>query len=318
MKNSSKMNRKEFILSGSAAAAAMLLRGDAFAAETAMPQISATRGIRLKFLGTGAADWYKSRKTPSGGVEFRHWSSLLVENSVYIDFTTHNYDMIAPEGRPGHAPKVCFYTHSHYDHYEPKAAIEKGVERVYMHESWAEEAKKEFAEAAAKLGKSAPTVTAVRFGEWYEECGIKFMPLPANHATERPHELASIYLVEKGGARLLYAVDTGGIMGAATRFAGIDAHRKIKPITALVMEATIGLGYPAEYRIFNHSSVEQVKQTIDAFTATGAYKPPAGQSAYICHLTKMLYPCQEILERQLEKFDPRIKAAYDGLEVTLG
>lgn len=272
-------------------------------------------GIRVRFMGTGASDWLSARTQEEGGYEFRRWSSVLLDNRVLIDFTHFNYQsVVADEKNPSHAPKLCFYTHSHRDHYEPAAALKMGFERVYVHETWHAEAVKEFAEAAEKAEAKAPEVRAVKFGEWHEEAGMKFMPLPANHATSRPQELACIYLVQKGATRLLYATDTGGITGTATRFGKFDAHRKIEPLTAIIMEATIGMGRQDDYRIFNHSTVEQVLDTVKALAKSGAYKPPEGQKVWLCHLAKTLHPHATELAKILP--DP-LRAAHDELEITL-
>lgn len=309
-----RMNRKEFILAGTAAA----LMPKVFAAEKPCAENDwgvVPDGIRVRFMGTGAADWLTARTKEEGGYEFRRWSSALFDNRVLIDFTHFNYaSVVADKANPASAPKICFYTHSHRDHYEPAAAVKMGFERVYVHETWHAEAVKEMAEAAAKANAKAPEVRAVKFGEWYEEGGMKFMPLPANHATSRPHELSCIYLIQKAKTRLLYATDTGGIMGTATRFGKFDGHRKIEPLTAIIMEATIGMGRTDDYRIFNHSTVEQVLDTVKALTKSGAYNPPEGQPVYLCHLAKTLHPHQKVLDQTLPA---PLKAACDCLEVVL-
>lgn len=305
------MTRKEFVAMGAAAALAprVFAKPSAPSAENNWGVVP--DGILVRFMGTGASDWLSAR--PNG--EFRRWSSTLFDNKVLIDFTHFNYPSVVTDpNHPGHSPKICFYTHSHRDHYEPAAAIKMGFERVYVHETWHAEAVKGMADAAAKAGVKAPDVRAVKFGEWYEEEGMKFMPLPANHATSLPHELSCIYLVQKGKTRLLYATDTAGIMGSATRLGKFDAHRKLEPLTAIIMEATIGMGMVDDFRIFNHSTVEQVRDTVKSLTKSGAYKPPKGQCVYINHLAKTLHPEQAVLNKTLPE---PIKAAYDCLEVVM-
>ena len=305
------MTRKEFVAIGAAAT----LAPRAFAKPVAPCAENnwgvVPDGILVRFMGTGAADWLSAR--PNG--EYRRWSSTLFENRVLIDFTQANYlSIVANPNHPGHSPRVCFYTHSHRDHYNSGAAVKMGFERVYVHETWHGEAVNEIAAAAAKAGAKPPEVRAVKFGEWYEEEGLRLMPLPANHATSRPHELACIYLVQKGNTRLLYATDTGGIMGTATRFGKFDAHKKVEPLTAIIMEATIGMGQVDDYRIFNHSTVEQVLDTVKALTKSGAYKPPEGQSVYLIHLAKSLHPERAVLDKTLPA---PLKAARDCLEVVM-
>ena len=76
--------------------------------------ISAESGIRVRFLGSGAAGWdpARAKKNP----HFRRQSSVLIENKVLIDFTMCSFDMLPTDCRP----EVLFQTHSHGDHYNPR------------------------------------------------------------------------------------------------------------------------------------------------------------------------------------------------------
>lgn len=257
--------------------------------------------LKIRFLGTGAADWNGRNKRG----ELRRWTSLLVDDAVLIDFTPSNADMLPP----GCRPEAIFYTHSHPDHYNPAAAVSLGVPRAYVHESWSNEAAEEFHAAGGCC------VAPLRIGEAVEAAGLRLTPLPANHATDRREEQALIYLIEKGPARLLYATDTAGIPALAARLAGIDAHDKPgRQITALVMEATLGMGRADDFRLFTHSSVETVAQTVRVLEKTGRYAPAPGQSVYLTHLARTLHGTQAKLDATLPA---PLKAAYDGLEVLL-
>ena len=183
--------------------------------------ISKESGIRVRFLGSGAAGWRPEWvKNPYA----RRQSSVLIENKVLIDFTMCSFDKL-PEGC---RPEVLFQTHSHGDHYNPKAAVKSGVKRMYVQETWADAAREEVGKAAVKLGLPAPEVIGLPFGKPVVECGMRFTGVPANHSTSRVTngvlERTSVYLVEKGASRLLYATDTGGLMGDAARMIGIDPH----------------------------------------------------------------------------------------------
>ncbi|MBQ1429041.1 MAG: MBL fold metallo-hydrolase, partial [Kiritimatiellae bacterium] len=279
-------------------------RREFLAAAAAVPGVAlesgegvAERGVRVRFLGSGAAGWHKSMaKNPHA----RRQSSVLLDGRALIDFTMCSFDKL-PEGC---RPEVLFQTHSHGDHYNPLAAVKSGVKRMYVHETWASAARAEVSAAAAKLGLPAPEVRALQFGRFVEECGMRFMSVPANHSTSRVTdgvlERTSLYLVEKGPARLLYATDTGGICGDAARMIGIDPHihktkspdgsdfiapfvHTAKPITALIMEATNG-DTDDDFRIFVHSSVQTVSRIVDMLKRHGRFAPPPGQSAYITHL----------------------------------
>jgi len=315
-------------LGGSAAFAA--LAGRVVSGEDAVPPAAEERGIRVRFLGSGAAGWRRewAEKNPNA----RRQSSVLLDGKVLIDFTQCSFDMLPKECHP----EVLFQTHSHGDHYSPRAAVKSGVKRLYVQESWAAAARREVGEAATALSLPAPEVVALPFGKAVEECGLRITGVPANHSTSRVTdgvlERTSLYLVEKGPARLLYATDTGGIPGDAARMMGIDPHitpgnvkyyrpasdpfvRDPEPLTAIIMEATDG-DLDDDFRMFVHSGVPLVARTVAMLKKNGRYTPPSGQKAYITHLGVKYrdWPAEKINAEIPES----LCAAYDGLEVTLG
>ena len=113
---------------------------------------------------------------------------------------------------------------------------------------------------------------------------------------------------------MLYATDTGGLPAVAARMAGIDAHVPGKGITALVMEATMGIDYEEDYRLYTHSSVALVKRTVDVLISTKRYIPQENQPVYLTHMARTLHGTQAELDTNLPA---PLKAAYDGLEVML-
>ena len=325
------LTRRSFLLSSAAAAVAgcgTFKAADPWSDGAAM---LTEGGIRVRFLGSGAASWKPewAKKNP----HMRRQSSVLIENKVLIDFTMCSFDHLPKDCHP----EVLFQTHSHGDHYNPFAAVKVGVKRMYVQETWAAAAKTEIAAAAEKLGLPAPEVVGLPFGKSVEACGLKVMGVPANHSTSRLTdgvlERTSLYLVEKGPSRLLYATDTGGIPGDAARMIGIDAHVRDenfkknpafidnpyvnppKPITAFIMEATNG-DLDDDFRIFVHSSVQTVARTVSGMVKTGRFVPPAGQKAYMTHLGIKYrgWPSEKI-EKEIPD---SLRAAHDGLEVVLG
>lgn len=268
--------------------------------------------LALRFLGTGAAGWKE------GDSHFRRQSSVLLDGKVLIDFTKSAPAMM-PEGC---RPEVVFFTHSHGDHFGPEPTLQAGVKRAYVSETWVERAREKFAAAAGKTGLPEPEVIPLKVGQKVEEGGLVFTALPANHATGDLGEQSLIYLVEKGtadeklGVRLLYATDTGGILGTAARLAGIDSHLNPgRPITALIMEATMPMDMDEDFRIFNHSSALEVSRTANMLTATRRYLPPTGQPVYITHMMSSgPYPPHDKLNRELPS---PLRAAADGLDIVL-
>ncbi len=263
-------------------------------------------GLRVRFLGTGAADW----KGPDDRGEYRRLSSVLLDNRILIDFTPTDADML-PEGCK---PECIFYTHSHADHYNPEALLKLGVPTAYLGKTWISKAWKGFADASAKTGVPVPEIVPLTIGETVVCGDIAITALPANHAIDAT-EQALIYLIEKGPTRILYATDTGGIMGVAARIAGIDPHvKKGTPITGLIMEATMGMGDKGDedYRLFTHSSVNTVHRTVKMLLRRERLLLKDGESVYLTHLARTLHPTQAELDANLPA---PLKAAYDGLEV---
>ena len=303
------MDRRSFIKIAAASALAVGAKGAnaaIFDSETytnAMQQAEA--GLSVRFLGTGAADWFE--KDERG--EYRRLSSILVEGHILIDFTPTAKDMIPPMAHPD----TIFYTHSHGDHYNPKAAIELGVKRVYLSNTWYDCAVDDFAREARALKVSAPEIIPLYVGQSVDVDGVRFTPMPANHASDKRFEQPLIYLIEKDHVRLLYATDTAGLPAYTTRWLNIDKHiSESKPLTAIIMEATMGMGHVEDFRFFTHSSVFDVERTVKVLTFTKRYTPPVGQPAYLTHMARTLHGTQAELDAQLPA---PLKAAYDGLEV---
>jgi len=289
---------------------------------------SGENGIRVRFLGCGASGW--DAKWAKTKPHMRRQSSLLVENRVLIDFTACSFDKLPKECRP----EALFQTHSHGDHYNPRSAVKSGVRCVFVQESWADAAREQIQRAADELGMPSPEVVALPSGQPVSVCGLRITGVPANHSTSRVTngvlERTSLYLIEKGASRLLYATDTGGIPGDAARMVGIDYHINAKtmeryagnpfvhepqPITAFIMEATDG-DLDDDFRSFVHSSVPQVERIVRMLHKTGRFVPPAGQKAVLTHLgiKYRSMPAEEI-DRQIPDC---LRAASDGLELVLG
>ena len=261
--------------------------------------------LSVFFLGTGAADW--NGKDDRG--EHRRLSSILVDRKVLFDLTPGNLDMI-PSGCD---PKVIFYTHSHGDHYNPSAALKVGVRTVYLSHTWYDIAVREFKNAAKEQGSEMPEIVPVFVGQPLQIGRLKITPLPASHATSNVFEPTLIYLIEKDDAKILYATDTAGIPAVAAKLAGMDAHNRTeRPLTGLIMEATMGMAHHDDFRIFAHSSVGDVERIANVLQKTGRYAPLSGEPVYLTHMARTLHGTQAELDASLPGM---LRAAYDGLEV---
>lgn len=294
------------MLPGCAAAAGAQRAAATSASDPVHIKLSEEAGtpLKMRFLGTGAADW--NGRDERG--ELRRLSSVLLDSKVLIDFTPTDEDMIPA----GVKPEVIFYTHSHGDHYNPKAALKLGIKSVFLGATWVERAKADFEKAAKETGGKVPEITPLSLGDKVTVHGMTLTALPANHATGDLKEQTLIYLIEKQEVRVLYATDTGGIPAIAARIVGIDPHANGKAITGLVMEATMGMDGDEDFRIFTHSSVGTVLRTTHMLLDKGRYTPKEGQPVYLTHMARTLHGTQAELDKTLPK---PLKAAYDGLEV---
>jgi phosphoribosyl 1,2-cyclic phosphodiesterase len=269
------------------------------------PSQEKKEGMSVRFLGTGAADW----NGPDNRGEQRRLSSILVDNNVLFDFTAGNIEMIPA----GLKPEVVFYTHSHNDHYHPDSALKMRVRKVYLSQTWFDIAKADFEKASKKLNVQMPELIPLYIGQAVHVNGLRVTPLPASHATSKLFEQTLIYLIEKSEARVMYATDTAGIPAVAARLAGIDAHDPNgKPLTGLIMEATMGMDHDNDYRIFAHSSVGMVHRAVEVLQKTKRYLPVDDQPVYLTHMARTLHGTQAELDATLPY---PLKAAYDGLEV---
>lgn len=293
------MKRRDFLKSTTSialvAGAAPILAAAKAAPAAAEP---ADDSLKIRFLGTGAA----GGRGKSG--KGRRHSSILVDDSFIIDFTDDSLDML-PDGA---RTDTIFYTHSHRDHFQPSAALQIGVKRVYLNHSWYDIAFRAFRDAAKESGAAMPEIIPTYAGTPIIMGDITVTPLLANHPTEYAMEESQIFLLQKGGVRLLYATDTSGIPGRSARIAGIDAHREGYGITALIMEAT--MADPDDFRLYCHSSTATVANTVRVLQKTGRLHMPEGQKVYLTHMASNLHP--KDVNANLP--DP-LRAAEDGLEV---
>ena len=266
------------------------------------------RPIKLLFTGTGGADWFEGGN-PFGQIltkgkgETRANAGAFLQDKVLIDLTVAGAKNL-PKGAQ---PVAVFYTHSHWDHYQPSEIAKfPSIRRVYVQDGWAKSAADEVRSAC---GAKAPEVIPVTIGETYVESGLAFTPLPGNHYTGREGEQCVIYSVQTKRVHLLYATDTGGIM--AETFSRLG---KLPVLTAIVMNAMIGPNMRTDRRIFTHSTPELVQETAAALIGVKRYQPPAGRPVWTTHLSYKMHGTQAEVEKAYPK---GVVPAKDGLVIEI-
>lgn len=241
--------------------------------------------MKLKFLGTGAADW--CGRDARG--EYRRFTSTLIDSSLLIDI---NSDVLAliPDIS---AVSDVFFTHSHKDHFDPDALKQLAPCRVYAHESW-----------AGGISGAGLEVIPLRIGEPVSTpAGFSVTPLPSNHSTEDPGEITLHYLIEKDSRRVLYATDGAWLLAKEMNIIGS------RVLSAAVFDATIGDGFDGDYRIFGHNSIDMIRFMLKTLRKTGRISEDT--PVFLTHMARTLHGTQLEIEKKLEK--PLI-ACYDGME----
>lgn len=240
--------------------------------------------MKIRFLGTGAADW--NGRDERG--EYRRFTSTLFDGELLIDLTETAIDMIPEDA---HIRSVLI-THSHGDHFSPKAIERVHPENVYIHESWAQEAE-----------VPGVKVCALKIGEWVHAGSFEVMAMPSNHSTGRIHEQTVHYLIRKEGKSFLYATDGAWLLNKELKLmAGTT-------LSGAAMDATIGDGHEGDYRIFEHNSLPMVRLMVQTMRHTGLLKPDA--TVYLTHMARELHPVQKELEKYVSW---PLAACYDGME----
>jgi phosphoribosyl 1,2-cyclic phosphate phosphodiesterase len=267
--------------------------------------------VRLLFLGTAAAEAYPAafcgcenceRARRNGGRDLRHRSSLLVDDDLLIDLGPDiMHAALAYNLRLYHL-RTVLVTHAHADHFdtgilrwrrpgfratEPLPLAVYGPAEVAA----AVEGMEHFAEVDVKA-------VAVGAYQRFAVEGAEVWSFPARHGTEAP----LIYAVARGGAKLLYACDTGDpgdeVWGA------LAEHQ----FDAIIMEETMGTG---QSRL--HTNIDEIAAHRERALKDGFLKPDGRFIA--THFSHGNNPAHAELSSVLGSFG--VEAAYDGMEVML-
>ncbi len=186
--------------------------------------------MKIRFLGTGAADW--GDVTGRTDKDHRRLSSAVVDDILLIDPGPWVYEFADTFGYDLSTVKYVINTHPHGDHFN-----EKTLERLV-------EGGAEFVRCSAgdelTVGKYTLTV------------------FPGNHGTA---DFCVHYIIDDGERKLFYGLD-----GAWLRYEEFCAIRGTH-IDLGVFDGTIG-DRDGDYRIFEHNNlhmVEEMKKTLQPY-----------------------------------------------------
>ncbi len=189
--------------------------------------------MKIRFLGTGAADWVLCENPNDGN--YRFLSSAMIDGVLIIDPGPEVFKSAEKFGIDLSNVKYIINTHSHSDHYS--------------------------AETVEKLCSAGAEFIRFAVGEQKTLGEYSISAYEGNHgtATDTVH-----FIIEKDGKRIFYGLDSAWLLYpevAAIKKNGVDMA---------VLDGTIG-NVDGDYRIFEHNNlnmVREMKKTLEPFVKT--------------------------------------------------
>ena len=252
--------------------------------------------MKIRFLGTGAADW--SGKTYGEGEFFRRRSSALIDDGLLIDPGPDIFDT----GVSLACVTDVIVTHTHSDHFSPQVLARLCENRAIS--LWGDDA---CLRALEKAGGVPPRLMfhPTEIGKTYEIGGYTVTPLRANHRTPDEREVPRVYLVERDGRTLFYGCDSAWLP--------CDTWKCLKevPVNLMVLELTCGATAVDDWRIFEHNDRNMLASMIRMFRKYGCFAPDV---RYVTsHMARTLHADHETLASDLARIG--VTPAYDLLEL---
>ena len=277
--------------------------------------------MKLTFLGTGAADWDINAYDPA--LEFRRFSSALVNDDLLIDPGPHIFHFAVSAGKPELFDNVknIIVTHTHNDHFWPDTVKLLCCGRSVK--LWGDPAcmKKLKAtlgdELASKIDFTAIPVSR----EPYRIGDYNIWSLRSNHQGDYWDEDTRLYLIE-GVDPPDPSLPEGVLPAADVRmlYYGCDSAWiptqswnviKEKPVNAMVMELTCGVTAPNDWRIFEHNTLEMLKLMLETFRKYHYFSPDV--RFYTSHMARTLHSSHAQLVKELEPLG--VTPAFDGMVI---
>lgn len=266
--------------------------------------------MRIRLLGTGAGygipamfcDCRVCRAARDmGGAEVRTRTGALIDGALKIDFSTDTYvNTLTYEIDLVNLHHVLI-THVHADHLNPhELSLRCGpfanlpddapVMNVYAPPELA-------SEMHYREGRIA--VRGVAPFETFDAGGYAVTPCPAEHAAEGG---AYNYLIERSGAAIYYALDSG-------RFSGeVMDYLAGRGIDLFVLDAALGTGE----RHCGHMTFGEISELRAELMASGGARP--GATFVLSHINHT----SGMLGAEIQAAMPDFVVARDGMTITVG
>lgn len=271
--------------------------------------------MKLKFYGTGAAEAIPAlfcscpvcehaRKVKGREIRTRHSSTVdgVIQFDLGPDFFYHIHCL----GLEPRAIKHLIITHAHSDHFSPNEignrkdpyTLTGAAETQLIGNAYTLAQVKKIAGENEEL--NIRPVEAVHYRQIVLDEQTTLTPLPANHA---PAIGGTIYLLERGGKRLLYAHDTGPLFPEVLDWL---AGRQLDAVSLDCTGAYLGAGQ-------HHMQLSSCEDTVGALHANGGLKQDG-----ICVINHFSHgggaTCEQLI---MEAKKRGWIAAYDGLEIEI-
>lgn len=272
--------------------------------------------MRVRYLGTAAAEGIPAlfcrcafcQKARSKG-EVRTRSQIVVDGELSIDFPPDAFSHAAVQDFT--ALRYLLVTHSHMDHFYAHDFVLHGYKYAHGAQELSlygnEEVLQIFRECTAREMREdvAPTISLheirafeeVRFGDW------RVLTLPAKHSSRAP----LLFLIERGGKRLLHLCDTGGLTAEAEAF--LAERGGLCDIVDLDCTFLFGETLPQA----RHMGLDEDMRTLARLRKIGIVGKDT--KAVITHFSHNASPAKEALERAEREYG--VIAAYDGMELSV-
>jgi phosphoribosyl 1,2-cyclic phosphate phosphodiesterase len=292
--------------------------------------------MKLVFLGTGAAEGNPSaycgcpscravRGSDPLSRDRRTRSSLRVGERVQIDFGPDGWAQSLLRGVSLRSLEHVLVTHSHADHFDLSEIMSKGMARdanpapLSLHVSeglagWLARNERVLLEwfdvsdaQAAEIRTRFPVHPMSPFRS-YEVGELRVEPVLGTHQTLRGAETALSYLMElPGGARVLYACDTGWFGDRTWEYLR-GRHADV-----LIMEATFGGRTDRPEHPHGHLDCRSHALMLEEMARIGFVD--SSTRLYATHLNPHQGLDHEGLQRWFDSRGLGVRVAYDGLEV---